>query len=258
MQFVAAQTGQVDTLQGLALTYHREGGIAGFCDDLMVWLDGRVSVSDCKDQAVNLRLTASDLEQLYGWFDTLARLDYEYTDPAVADAMTTSLSLPGTGQLQATDENSRQLAEFASRLVARARALSSAPANLPEAEKSLRTFFEALQGGDYALGAALYAGDTSMLSTWNPDIQNNLPGGLERACTQNGLQCLLPRSISYQGPDSRGGYQFSVEFSNPDGTLFRQGPCCGDANGQVSTSFIYGVLQNGETWMVLDLPPYVP
>jgi hypothetical protein len=259
LQFEAAQSGRTSAARGLAFGYRREGGIAGFCDDVAVYLDGAVTVSSCKGVNETFRLTASQLEPLYAWFDSLRALDYSQSDPAVADAMKITLALPGQGQKDADEATIQAINEFAAELAAQAAFKARAESDLPEAEKALDGFFTALNSGDYVLGAEMYGGETEILQTWNPDIQNDLPKWLERACTQNGLQCLLPRSITYRGPDARSGYQFSVEFNNADGTLFRQGPCCGDTSGApVPSVFLFGVVKNGANWQVLDLPPYVP
>jgi hypothetical protein len=128
----------------------------------------------------------------------------------------------------------------------------------PEAQSALLQFSQALNRGDYITGAKLYGGDTQILQDWNPDIQNDLPAWLERACTQNGLVCLLPRSLTYTGLDEDGNLQFLVEYNNPDGSLFRQGPCCGEETGPVFTSFLVRAKKQDDLWLVLDLPPYVP
>jgi hypothetical protein len=115
-----------------------------------------------------------------------------------------------------------------------------------------------LNNGDYSLAAKLYGGDDSLLQTWNPDLSNNLPGLLKRACTQNGLMCLLPRSITYQGLNIEGAYQFNVEFNNTDGSLFHQGPCCRETSGAKVSEFIFRVVKAESGYQAMDLPPYVP
>ena len=60
------------------------------------------------------------------------------------------------------------------------------------------------------------------------------------------------------GPDARGGYQFMVEFNQKDGSLFGQGPCCGETSGPTNYSFQFSVIPQGSKWLVMDLPPYVP
>jgi hypothetical protein len=88
----------------LALTWHREGGIAGFCDSLVVYLTGEVQASTCRPGApIASRLTAEERQQLLAWvaahpLDTLV-----ITDGAVADSMTTTVEFRGQGSA-ATDE----------------------------------------------------------------------------------------------------------------------------------------------------------
>jgi hypothetical protein len=258
LQFDAAQSGRAGSAASLAFDYQRAGGFAGFCDDVAVYLYGAAEISNCKGFKASQQLTASQLEQVYAWYDGLAPVDYSHKDPAVADAMKITLTLPGKGQKTADEATIQAINEFAAALLAQSTFKARAGADLPEAEKALNEFFTALHSGEYILGAKLYGGDTSLLQTWNPDIQNDLPQWLERACTQNGLQCLLPRSVTYRGPDARGGYQFDVEFNNADGTLFRQGPCCGETSGVSNSVFLFSVVKSAETWQALDLPPYVP
>jgi hypothetical protein len=258
LQFEMAQSGRSGAAWGLSLSYHREGGIAGFCDDVGIYLDGRVLVSSCKGLNSSSYLTASELAQVYAWFDGLKALDYEHADPAAADGMKTVLNMPGQGQKSADDATVQAMLEFASGLAARAAFTSQAGPDQAKAGQALVDYLTALNSGDYTAGAKLYGGPTDLLQTWNPDIKNDLPALLERACKQNGLVCMLPRSVTYRGPDGRGGYQFLVELNQADGSLFTQGPCCGETSGPSLTSFLFSVLPNAGGWMVMDLPPYVP
>ena len=258
LMFQVAQAGRSGASWGLALAWQREGGIVGFCDDVAVYLTGFVIVSDCKGLNEQFYLSASQLEQLYGWVDGLKNLDYHYKDPAVADAMSITLVLSGTGQKEASEEDIRAILDFAASLKAQVNFAAQADANAAEAEQTLREYFAAMNSGNYALGAKLYGGPTDTLESWNPDITNDLAALFERGCIQNGLQCLVPRSVIYHGPDAEGGYQFMVEFNNPDRSLFRQGPCCGDTSGASVPIFIFRVVKSENGYVVMDLPPYVP
>lgn len=259
LTFDAAQSGRTGAAWGLAFSYHREGGIAGFCDDVAVYLAGYADVTGCKGQSATVPLTASQLQKIYRWYDSYSQIDYSYTDPAVADAMTIVLNMPGLGDSQADEETVRTITEFAADLIAQVSFQQSAnPAVLASAHGATSDFLTALFTGDYILGAKLYGGDTSILSDWNPDIQNDLPAWLERGCTQNGLNCLPARSLTYRGPDAEGALQFLVEYNNKDGTLFQRGPCCGEETGPITTSFLMRARQQGDMWQVLDLPPYIP
>ncbi len=110
------QSGRSSAEQGLALAWHREGGIAGFCDDLFVYAYGAALAMNCKvgqPQSVSLRLDAAQLEQLYTWLDDLQPIQDYQTDPATADAMTVELLLNGTGGRAAAEADRQALINFA-------------------------------------------------------------------------------------------------------------------------------------------------
>jgi hypothetical protein len=254
-----AQSGRTGAAWGLAFAYSRSGGIAGFCDDVAVYLAGYALVADCQGTNARIDLTATKLEQVYAWFDIYSQIDYTYSEPAVPDAMTVALFMPGKGGLQADEATVRAITGFAADLAAQAYFQRQAdPAELEAAEAAIEEFLTALNAGDYILAARRYGGGTSVLALWNPDITNDLPAWLERGCTRNGLMCLLPRSITYRGPDADGALQFLVEYNNSDGTLFKQGSCCVEGGSLVSTAFLVRARRQGDLWLVLDLPPYVP
>lgn len=121
IRFLAAQSGRPQADWGLALTYAREGGFAGFCDTLKIYLDGSALLSSCKDVDVDLRLNAEQLEQLYAWYDHLEKIDYSYTDPGVADAMSTKLTMPAQGSQAADDVIVNEILAFCAELLRQAR-----------------------------------------------------------------------------------------------------------------------------------------
>ncbi len=90
----------------LALTWHREGGIAGFCDDLTVYLSGEIQTSSCKsggkaaDGSLRVMASKEQLAQFDNWITTFGTVTVTMKDPAVADAMTVTLTLNGNGQGQ--------------------------------------------------------------------------------------------------------------------------------------------------------------
>jgi hypothetical protein len=258
LMFQIAQAGRTGASWGIAFAWHREGGPGDFCDDVVVYLTGGVRASDCMGYDVQGYLTASQLDQLYAWVDGLTSIDYTQTFPASTDGLTIKLALAGNGQKQAEEETIRDIFEFAATLYTELGYASEAGADVDEARQVLREYLLALNSGDFVLAAELYGGDTSILQSWNPDIGDDLPALLERACTQNGLRCLLPRLITYRAPDSDGGYHFYVEFNNDDRTLFQQGPCCGEASGTPVSMFPFLVEKSASGLVVTDLPPYVP
>lgn len=123
IQFLAAQSGRPQANWGLALTYSRQGGFAGFCDEMKVYLDGSALLSSCKDVDVDFRLTAEQLEQLYAWYDSLAKIDYSYTDPGTADAMSTKLAMPAQGDKAAGEAVTNEILAFCAELVRQGRSI---------------------------------------------------------------------------------------------------------------------------------------
>jgi hypothetical protein len=104
-------------LDNPTLSWHREGGIAGFCDDLAIYPNGQVVAATCGgNQPVELgqrTLAAEQLTQLQNWVNTFASFTFERTDEATADAMTISLEFTGTGTTEATDEDKQAIIDYA-------------------------------------------------------------------------------------------------------------------------------------------------
>ena len=122
--FMEAQSGRTGAAWGLAMAWHREGGIAGFCDDLGVYQNGWAMPSTCKGgqgKAYNqYRLSADELEQLYKWVDQFKNFEYGQSDNAAADGMRVTLIFTGQGTADATPEQRAQIAEFASQIYSNA------------------------------------------------------------------------------------------------------------------------------------------
>lgn len=117
-----AVAGRPDTTYGLALTWHREGGIAGFCDDLSIYVTGEAYVRTCKSQPSRSLgyafLSANQLEQVFAWLDTLQTTDIQVDDPAAADAMMVHLTFNGLGEREMTEKEKQTLLSFAANLYA--------------------------------------------------------------------------------------------------------------------------------------------
>jgi hypothetical protein len=258
LMFQVAEAGRSDAAWGTAFTWHREGGPGGFCDDVVVYLTGWVRASDCKGYEVQGYLTASQLDQLYAWLDGLTSINYTQTYSSSTNGLKMKLTLAGNGQKKAEDETILDIFEFAATLYTELGYAAEAGADVDQARQVLRDYLMALNSGDYVLAAKLYGGDISLLQSWNPDIRDDVPALFQRACSQNGLQCLVPRLITYRAPDSDGGYNFYVGFNNDDQTLFQQGPCCGETNGIPVSMFPFLVEKSAGGLLVTDLPPYLP
>lgn len=103
----------------VALTWHREGGIAGFCDDLVIYLVGDVHASTCAGNASTGKLTVDELAQLHQWLTRFGPVSVSRKDPAVADAMTIELTLKGISSVEATEADQQTLTTWAQAIYTR-------------------------------------------------------------------------------------------------------------------------------------------
>jgi hypothetical protein len=115
-----ASAGRNGASWGLALAWHREGGIAGFCDDLTIYVTGEVYAASCKGQTAQdlgrRYMTAEELEQVYAWLDEYAPFEYLHDDGNVADAMKVTLIFSGAGATTADAAVQQEIVLFAQQL----------------------------------------------------------------------------------------------------------------------------------------------
>lgn len=104
----------------VALTWKREGGFAGFCDFMTVYLSGEVHGSSCNQgQYVEQRLidvlSKEEIAKLDEWLKNYGNISIDASDPkGVSDRMVVILTLIGTGNEQTiSDANRQELVNFA-------------------------------------------------------------------------------------------------------------------------------------------------
>ncbi len=136
-----AEMGAANATDGLVLVWHREGGVAGFCDDLSVYATGIAYGSNCSGKLFrglgSRRLAADELAELYARVDALAPFQETQKDPAAADAMTVSLLFTGRGAAAATDDEKAALNQFASEALLRWADTTPVPGVLAQVELTL-------------------------------------------------------------------------------------------------------------------------
>jgi hypothetical protein len=104
------------------LSWHREGGIAGFCDDLVVFTTGEIQAAQCggsgqaRNSSLNEALSTEELAQYHAWLEKFDSVTIEMGDEAVADAMKVSLFLKGRGSGQPTEAEQQELLAWAQAL----------------------------------------------------------------------------------------------------------------------------------------------
>ena len=146
-------------------------------------------------------------------------------------------------------------------VVTEAPAQTSLPSTVNEAQNTLVNFLTLLHSRNYADAVPFYGGDYEQLQVFNTEIDPADHLALWTwACDHQLLQCLEVRSATFQ-QQVGDSYIFQVEFSNPDGSLFVLGPCCGANETEMPpvSQFEYTVTRNADgTFAVMNTPPYVP
>jgi hypothetical protein len=104
----------------LALVWKREGGIAGFCDTLTVFLSGEVFTSNCKAGDGAVMSTFADLfsageqRQFNEWIAEFGEARLDTSDPkGVSDRMVVTLDFYGTGNEPPSQQEQQALFDFA-------------------------------------------------------------------------------------------------------------------------------------------------
>lgn len=105
----------------VALTWARDGGIAGFCDRLTIFLSGEIYGNRCMPQSDGTMgtfaalLTDEQREQFDDWVMQYGEVSIDASDPAgVSDRMTITLEFFGRGdRASMTSSDSQGLMEFA-------------------------------------------------------------------------------------------------------------------------------------------------
>ena len=138
----------------------------------------------------------------------------------------------------------------------------AAPAsqNLERARNLLVRYFKLLHDGYYDEAVNLYADGYDSLAEWNPDVPANHYGQLLASACELQLRCLEVRRVVRSTVISSSQFDFTIEFRNDDGTLFKRGPCCGATEKEMPTvtQFTYRVEQRAGEMRVHGLPVYVP
>ena len=103
------------------LTWHRDGGIAGFCDEVTVYASGKAHIISCKlSNPTDVMLSPDQLSQLIDWKTSLKGFTYSHKDDAVADAMSVNLVFAGTGSKEGTDVEFQEISSFVSSIAIQA------------------------------------------------------------------------------------------------------------------------------------------
>ena len=115
VEYHANQEGTNVVPATVALTWSRSGGIAGFCDNLTIYLSGEVQATNCKksnmvQKSASELLSATEIATMNEWISKYGQISIDASDPkGVADAMAVKLTMYGTGSQQTISQASQQL-----------------------------------------------------------------------------------------------------------------------------------------------------
>ncbi|HEY3342512.1 MAG TPA: hypothetical protein VGK81_10860, partial [Anaerolineae bacterium] len=100
-----------------ALSWHREGGIVGFCDDVVVSIYGEVSATSCRGKTSTALgsawLTGAQAEQLYQWVDSLKAFQITHDKPVQPDELVITAVFTGSGVTDAVNTDKQAVSDFA-------------------------------------------------------------------------------------------------------------------------------------------------
>ena len=130
-----------------------------------------------------------------------------------------------------------------------------------QAQAALTDYFQSLNQGKYEQAVELYGGSYDELAYFNPMIDPDERVDLLKAgCEFNGFMCLPVLSSVLVHVENQHEFTFDVEFSNPDGSLFVLGPCCGATEEIMPPMSVFTInvrCDDAGRCLALDLPPYV-
>ncbi len=123
-EYHISEDGSIVQPATIALTWKREGGIAGFCDRMTVFLSGEVYGNTCGSEQpegtmklFTELLTATKQQQFFRWMQEFDQVSLDASDPAgVADRMIVTLEFQGNGEDSPSDTEVEALLEFAQNL----------------------------------------------------------------------------------------------------------------------------------------------
>lgn len=260
-----AISGQEGAAEGLVFAWRREGGLAGVCDDITVYLSGIATASSCQgDQPQFLGqtwLTANQMRTIYTWVDAYQDYDFTTGDPNVADGLTTRMIFTGSGLGQMNEFEQTRLTTLAEEILGELQTVPNS-SDIESARVALVAYLSALTAGNYPEVVNLYGGSYDILRDNNPTLNpTDYPALFKAGCTFNGFVCnLVVKNFVKDSQLSPTDFRFTVELQNPDSSLFVFGPCCGadPALEPPWTQFDFLVRKTGEKFLAQDLPVYVP
>ncbi len=109
-------------ITGVVLSLHREGGLAGVCEDILITASGEVTITTC--DGVSLigeaggQLDEAQLVTLINWASTYAGFEADFNDEVPVDGLANHLVFNGQGDVLAGDAEQQEMLAFAGEVYA--------------------------------------------------------------------------------------------------------------------------------------------
>jgi hypothetical protein len=99
------------------IRFHRQGGIAGLCDDMTIHADGVIEYHTCGRPVQTATLTHTERQDLSTWLDEHSGFTFKQEDnPGRPDDLVRELEFAGQGTAPATDERKQMLLSWVERI----------------------------------------------------------------------------------------------------------------------------------------------
>jgi hypothetical protein len=154
------------------LEWHREGGMAGFCDDLTVDASGTALLTSCSGIEIQRQTLAPyELGQLYAWQSGFGTAEFAQVDRATAYGMTIQVTLHGLGTELVGEADQEAMLTFLTALVSTptASGVSEAVDAVLETDVQYVLALEDLTlysgpGGDYVPIGSVFGGQVALVT----------------------------------------------------------------------------------------------
>jgi hypothetical protein len=114
---VKSPAGAQPTPAPVVMQFHRQGGLAGLCDDVSVHADGIIEYHTCGQPIHTATLTRDEQKELAGWAGELSQFTFKQEDnPGGPDNLVRELQFTGQGATPATDAQKQMMLEWLERI----------------------------------------------------------------------------------------------------------------------------------------------
>ncbi len=117
----STNTEQQVTGEDMLLSWHREGGLVGFCDNVLIDVEGKVLISLCKGRKSPVErraeLDADQMKQINEWANRLRLFSVAHAGPVSPDELVIEYTFTGHGTEEPTAMDKQAISLFVQKLM---------------------------------------------------------------------------------------------------------------------------------------------